>query len=267
MGSNFNADIRVGLFVALGLILLLGTILALGGEKSIFKNYYTARVKLNQVQGLATGSVVSLAGMPVGNVSSIDFNSDGQSLVVELAIDKEYFSRITDESTAGVRTQGALGDKYIYITPGPIGGKPVAEGGYIKAESSPDLIDIISEKGPQLANIVDVINELKILLKTINSENRSAQLMNNLVASTETLNQMLVDLRGASAKDSQLRDTVHRLSNIVKKIDQGEGTLGALINDPSLHDRLMKMLGESPRSKYLKPLIRATIQEQDGKRQ
>ena len=43
-------------------------------------------------------------------------------------------------------------------------------------------------------------------------------------------------------------------------LDNGQGTLGALINDPSLHNRISAFMGEAPRNRFLKPLIRESIQ-------
>jgi phospholipid/cholesterol/gamma-HCH transport system substrate-binding protein len=43
------------------------------------------------------------------------------------------------------------------------------------------------------------------------------------------------------------------------KIDSGQGTIGALINDPSLHDSLKAMVGGPDRKKNMKSLIRSTI--------
>jgi hypothetical protein len=36
-----------------------------------------------------------------------------------------------------------------------------------------------------------------------------------------------------------------------------------LINNPALHDRLMALIGENPRNKYMKSLLRQSIQTED----
>jgi phospholipid/cholesterol/gamma-HCH transport system substrate-binding protein len=52
----------------------------------------------------------------------------------------------------------------------------------------------------------------------------------------------------------------------MKKIDRGQGTLGALVNDSSLHNRLSRLLGASPRNQFLKPIIRDSIQTHEQSR-
>ena len=41
----------------------------------------------------------------------------------------------------------------------------------------------------------------------------------------------------------------------MEKIDEGQGTLGGLINDPTVHDDLKTILGGAKKSKLLKFLI------------
>ena len=269
MESTFKDQIRVGLFVTGGLALLLTSILMLGGDRFLFRSTYQLRVKMTQVQGLAVGSVVSLSGVNVGHVKEILFSPDSQ-LELLLDIDRDFAVRITDGSSAAVKTQGALGDKYVYIEPGPTDTRSLRDGDYLIANEGPDILDMIAEKGPELSHLVDAIKEVHFFVKSLNEGNRGALLMANLVTSSENLNKLLVesksavqDLRGNGKDTKNLREAVVHLASILEKVDKGQGTLGAIINDPSVHERLMSLLGESPRNKFLKPLIRDTIQSQD----
>ncbi|MCC7402976.1 MAG: MCE family protein [Bdellovibrionales bacterium] len=269
MESTLKDEIRVGLFVTGGLALLLTSILMLGGDRMFFRSTYNLKVKMSEVQGVAVGSVVSLSGVQIGNVRRIDFNSDS-TLDIVLDLDREFSERITDGSRASVRTQGALGDKYIYIEPGPTETRALQDGDYLVADEGADIIDMIKEKGPELGHLVDAIKEVHFLLKGLNEGNRSAKLMANLVSSSENLNQLLIesrhavqDLRGEGKDAKKLREAMSHLVSILEKVDKGQGTLGAIINDPSIHEKLMALLGESPRNKFLKPLIRDSIQSQD----
>jgi len=47
-----------------------------------------------------------------------------------------------------------------------------------------------------------------------------------------------------------------RLEHVLAKIDEGEGTLGLLVNDPSLYDDLRTLLGGAQRSLVVRSLIR-----------
>lgn len=272
MESSIKTQMKVGLFVGIGLLILAGSIIVLGGDQSFFKSTYSLNTRLKDVQGLGPGSVVSLAGLPIGNVRNIDFAGQEDMIQVSMDIDENYQNRITENSVAEVRTQGALGDKYIYVLPGEKGGKVLNDGDTLLSDNSAGFIEVISEKGEDFAALGDVIREVHTLLRAINNEGRSQKLFNNLEASSQDLKEVLSntklllrDLRGTSEKDNKLRQSLTHLSSILEKIDKGDGTLGALINNKALHDRIMGLMGDSPRNQYLKPLIRDSIRTQENR--
>ena len=51
------------------------------------------------------------------------------------------------------------------------------------------------------------------------------------------------------------------LNNVVTKVQRGEGTLGVIINDPSVYEDLKVILGGAKRSRSIKRLIRHTIKK------
>src|SRR5262245_48778458 len=107
------------------------SVILLGGDKFFLKTTYELKVRLPQVQGLGRGSVVSVVGVPVGNVRDIQFIPGSTDVDVLVSLEASVYDRITEGSKATVKTQGALGDKYIYIDPGPLGGKPLKPGSVI----------------------------------------------------------------------------------------------------------------------------------------
>ena len=60
---------------------------------------------------------------------------------------------------------------------------------------------------------------------------------------------------------NDLRDTVANLKSITVKLDQGEGTIGAMINDPLLYDKLNSILGEAERSRFIRATIKYMIEQ------
>jgi phospholipid/cholesterol/gamma-HCH transport system substrate-binding protein len=58
-----------------------------------------------------------MAGVSVGEVESIRFDSKAFQAVVGLRLDNQY-NQIPDDSFASIQTQGLLGGKYIGLSPG-----------------------------------------------------------------------------------------------------------------------------------------------------
>jgi phospholipid/cholesterol/gamma-HCH transport system substrate-binding protein len=120
MRATRTLEVGTGLFVLLGFAALFflttqlpSSGLRLGGATA----GYHLTAEFDNVGDLKTGSPVTMAGVRVGEVEAIRFDSETYKAVVSLRIDSQ-FSRIPDDSDASVQTQGLLGGKYIGIGPG-----------------------------------------------------------------------------------------------------------------------------------------------------
>lgn len=268
MESNFGQQVKVGMFVLAGLAGVMISILALGGEKSFFTSYANINSKMEQVQGLNKGSVVSLAGVTVGNVDKIEFAPGENALILRMRIEKKHLDRIPVSSTIEVRTQGALGDKFVYINPGDLKGEKLVDGGTLQPAESTDLMNVLSQRGGEAANVFDIITEMKNLLVSINKDGRMEKLMGNMAEASAQLKGMSVETRKLITdlngdNPAKIRKALTQLDSILAKVDRGEGTLGALINDSSLHDQLKSLVGANPRKKYMESVIRTSIQKSE----
>lgn len=250
METSLSKQLKVGAFTVGGVIVFMVSILLLGGGQFLFKSTYQLRVQFDQVQGLSRGSIVTLSGFPVGNVSEIRFVPGSDNfLEVVMDIDKAYANRITKGSVANVKTQGALGDKYIFIDPSKETSELLRDGDLLISGETGDFIDQIAAKGSQFSVVMDTVNEAHIFLKNLNSEGNSRKLIKSLVESTQSVKQL---------SDKGRDETLEKLNSILDKLDRGDGTLGALINDPSVYKKITGFLGESRREKFLSPLIDET---------
>jgi phospholipid/cholesterol/gamma-HCH transport system substrate-binding protein len=62
---------------------------------------------------------------------------------------------------------------------------------------------------------------------------------------------------------SDLKAAAETLNKIMGEIDQGKGTIGALIKDPTVYQDLKQLLGEVRRNVILKSIVRMTIAKDD----
>lgn len=259
MNDESKSNLKVGVFLLVGLILLLGTILFLGGNRLLFSNTANFKTSMTSTQGLAVGSIISLSGIVVGNIKDISFSDTDNSIIVTFSIAQELAKKITLGTTTEVRTQGALGDKYIYIEPGPAEAEVLAEGSILPRTESNDFIGVLSRKADEATKVFEVIAEANLLLKTLNRGNRIDTILNNFSETSLESKKLVQDIR--SKNIDKLSDSITKLDKILIKIDRGEGSLGALINDPSIHDQLKSMLGGSDRKTGIKNVIKSSIAE------
>ncbi len=268
--SSMTHQVRVGAFVLIGLVIATFSIFIVGGER-LFNKQVIIFADFESVQGLAEGSVVSLAGIKIGNVKEVTFNGEGGKLQIAMKVGAEYLRRITEGSTIEVRTAGALGDKFLYIIPGPISDRHIEPLGKVEVLKASDLMSVLSEKGGEARRVFDIMKESEILLKSFNSENRIEKILSNLSNSTTELKLAAQDARQmmATVKDQntaqKVASSMDKLDKILTKIDKGEGTLGALVNDSSLHESIKNFVGPSEKKKSVKSLIRSSLETKSEK--
>jgi phospholipid/cholesterol/gamma-HCH transport system substrate-binding protein len=109
-------ELGTGLFVLLGFAALFFLITQITSrEFGLGSGGYRLTASFEQVGSLKPGAPVSMSGVTVGRVESIDFNE--YRALVALRIDPQY-DRIPDDSDASILTAGLLGGQYVGIGPG-----------------------------------------------------------------------------------------------------------------------------------------------------
>ena len=118
--SNRPLEIGTGLFVVLGFAALAFLTTQLPGSGLQLKSRlqsYTVSAEFDDIGGLKVGAPVTMAGVRIGQVSSIGIDPMDYRAVVTLGIEHRY-NRIPDDSNAAIQTSGLLGANYIGITAG-----------------------------------------------------------------------------------------------------------------------------------------------------
>lgn len=133
----------VGIFMIIGLVAVSFIAIKLG-ELSIFGgDQYRIMARFTSASGLRTGAYVEAAGVRVGEVSDIRFDTEEYHAIVTMKIDKGV--TISDDAMASIRTAGIIGDKFVKITPGG-SGEYLADGMEIfETEPSINLEELISK--------------------------------------------------------------------------------------------------------------------------
>ncbi|NTU42233.1 MAG: outer membrane lipid asymmetry maintenance protein MlaD [Nitrospirales bacterium] len=140
--KRFDLELAVGLFLIMGIIALGYISVKMGKMELLEGNGYRVQARFENAGGIGIGSVVEIAGVGVGKVTSVRLSKEYQA-VVDIFI-KEGVS-IQEDSIASVKTKGLIGEKFIKITPGG-SEKILADGGKImETESALDPEELISK--------------------------------------------------------------------------------------------------------------------------
>jgi phospholipid/cholesterol/gamma-HCH transport system substrate-binding protein len=120
MKNERSLEIGTGLFVLLGFAALAFLTTQLPGSKLGVVTQgagYQISARFTNVGDLQAGAPVSMAGVKVGRVSGVVFDSKDYKAVVSMVIDNQ-FNRIPDDTWANIETAGLLGAKYVGLDAG-----------------------------------------------------------------------------------------------------------------------------------------------------
>lgn len=118
MKRNPSVEIGTGLFVLLGFAALFFMATQISSHGFEFGRHdYRLTAAFDNVGGLKAGAPVSIGGVTVGRVESIEYDSRAFKAVAHLAIDRRY-DRIPNDSDVAIYTAGLLGGNYVGFTPG-----------------------------------------------------------------------------------------------------------------------------------------------------
>jgi phospholipid/cholesterol/gamma-HCH transport system substrate-binding protein len=113
-------DVWVGLFVMIGAAALLFLALKSGNLLSLsFAETYRVVARFDNIGGLKSGAAVKSAGVVVGRVDKIGFDSQTFQAGVELQLEKQY--AFPKDTAAKILTSGLLGEQYVGLE---VGGDP-----------------------------------------------------------------------------------------------------------------------------------------------
>jgi phospholipid/cholesterol/gamma-HCH transport system substrate-binding protein len=136
-------EISVGIFMIIGLIAVSFIAIKLGDLTMLGKDQYQLVAKFTSASGLRTGAHVEAAGVRVGDIDSIEFDTDQYYAVVTININNGV--TVSDDAVASVRTAGIIGDKFIKITPGGSGEYLTQGMEILETEPSINLEELISK--------------------------------------------------------------------------------------------------------------------------
>lgn len=110
-------DLWVGIFVALGVAALLGLAIKVGNlTTNTLGDTYTVTAAFENIGGLKPRAPIKSAGVVVGRVDNIAFDTKSYEAIVTLKIDQRY--PFPKDTFANIYTAGLLGEQYLGLEAG-----------------------------------------------------------------------------------------------------------------------------------------------------
>ncbi len=139
MMTRKTLDLWVGVFVAIGLGALLFLALKVGNLASFSAaETYLIKANFDNIGGLKKRAPVKSAGVVVGRVEDIGFDTETYEATVAMSIDKRY--EFPKDTSAKILTAGLLGEQYIGLSAGGDTGK-LKDGDKLKVTQSAVVLE------------------------------------------------------------------------------------------------------------------------------
>ena len=211
-----------GTFVLIVVGLLIAAVVWTGRSQRWLRSNVAVRIVLPETgaAGIRQGSEVYFLGTLVGSVSDVTADTGGH-MQAEASIRHDFFRFVRADSSAVVKKKfGVAGDSFFEITRGK--GAPLPE----KNASIPCNEQFQS---PLESAIEEVRHEaLAALQKASTGLDTWARLGSNLITSRDRLDEVIA-----------------RLDTITAAVQQGDGTVGALLKDPAVADELKTLVAKA----------------------
>jgi phospholipid/cholesterol/gamma-HCH transport system substrate-binding protein len=222
--NNPQQTARVGLFFLLGLALTWVTFETLSGGKILKDKGYQLIAGFESLKSLKPGDEVRMAGVRIGEVQKTQLA--GRRAEAILRIDSNI--QIKADAVATIAMQGLIGTNTISIDLGSPNAPILQPGSEITTRTTPDLNTVMSQIGDLGKKLEGALGNLGGALTGDGKNPGIVQKVDQLVTENR----------------ENIQKTTANLSSITDKVNKGEGTLGKLINDPTLHNDLVATLAE-----------------------
>lgn len=263
--SEHEAEIKVGLLVVLSLLVLVASILWVTGT-DVFGNRYRIHAVTPQADRVAEGARIYLRGVDVGSVTGVELVEDRVVLQMELRAS----ASVPRDSRARIQSSGFLGNQVVELVPGS-SPRSLGAADTLRAASVPDLQSMASDLGRQAQRILGrtsrLLSDTTIRALRSGATDVSAtmlQIHRMVEEERQTVHRLMAHLNRVSSRldtvtaGPELQRTVWRidsltrrlasasegldassesLASILRKVDSGQGSLGRLVNESTLHER------------------------------
>jgi len=255
------SQLRVGLTVLFASITLAVLIFVMSGTGGWFTSKITLRSYFDNAGGLREGAPVRLAGVDIGNVTTVRIVDGKPQTPVEVTmkVNTKYSFNLRKDSVTLLSTAGILGETYVDVDSSSAKGPAANDGDTLAARNLPDIQDVVRASQGTLQNMDALLKRVDRIMSFIESGQGSIgkviydpALYNQLNATVAEFKGLMDDIQSGKGSIGPLVTsdeaykkvlaTIDKLNVMVDELQQGKGTAGKLLKDPSLYDNANKTI-------------------------
>lgn len=267
-------ELKVGLFVLVSLSFVLFLSVKLSKNPSVLGSTQGYSFMLDDAGGLIKNTAVKVAGVKVGIISDIRLVQGRAQIDILVQSDLG----LTESAIVEIKSNGILGDRFVAIYAGNLTDPPLESGAMIKNVQTAGSLDTVMNEVSKVSSalqevaaalkqatvdgtdetpigrIVSNLEKLTADLASVSSENKDS--INRIIDSIEQVTDTLKVAFGESGREEfrkawgnvtggmeKLDRSLANIEEVTNKINEGEGTIGKLLNDEETVEGINKAIG------------------------
>lgn len=266
--ATSKTKFKVGVFTLLGLFLMGYLSVYINNHPYWWRPCELVRITVEDATGIRLKTPVKSLGMDIGYVTTVELENEGVRLQICVTAKVDMLP----ETKAYVRAEGFLGDKFVELKPVKVrDSKKVSQvmpwGAHslfakmslmsafydsVFAQTKGKEIPVV-EKTADVQQMVNQMNGLVDEVKQVTTSLKESINPGEIQSAVRQLNKTLKNAESilspegnltATARRSllKLEDAIDQFREQMTKVNQGQGSLGKLLNDPIYADEVKKTL-------------------------
>jgi phospholipid/cholesterol/gamma-HCH transport system substrate-binding protein len=248
----------VGVFVLGGLLLFAVGLFMIGDRQMAFAKKVTVYTEFKKITGLQPGALVRVSGAKAGSITQI-FPPDTPSgkFRVELEIVEALHRLVRTDSLATIETEGLVGGNYLGVTTGSDTAPIVAANATIAGKEPLDVAELVQRMGDTVTKVNDAVDGMR------------DDVQRAVVAIADTVdnaNSLITGVTGEVTKIAASGALITAdAAQISEGIRSGKGTIGKLVNDDELYDRVSAIAKQTEETTaYARQLVLSAKETLEG---
>ena len=239
---KLSYEIKTALLVMSGIFLFIVMINYLKSN-DIFVSDRSFFAIYEDVEGVSTGTPVTISGFNVGSVQDISFFGDDAKLLLKFRVENDF--EFSSNSIAQIYETGLIGGKALAII--PVNGKNLAiSGDTLQSDIAPGLTELVNDKlSPLQEKIESMVVSADSLLIAVNSV-FDIETKQNLTSSVENFSATIQSAKkSVDVLEEVLGNNENRLNSIILNADQSFKNLSNLSENFDELDLVIENLSKS----------------------
>jgi len=241
MRTPQGLEIRVGLLIILGVAATVVMIML--SDKLSFDSYYHINIYLDDAGGLRSGSPVTLSGIGIGSVTTIDTSDDPLGQIVVGARIKQSV-KIPQGAVLSMSSSGIFGDSFLAFTSQSRGSSVfLATDGSAKVKAAPSFMGQATEQAKDilatLSTILDkqtAANAKRVIANAADISGSASGLVAHLESQDHKIDELIENLQAISANLKQTTASINKHSDaITNHLDSTLSTIDQNVQTMATH--------------------------------